>query len=49
MIVRRNTKGECDNKIVFRGIYVRHKAMKPIGIGRYSRGEKRCHCPVKNS
>jgi predicted amidophosphoribosyltransferase len=25
-----------------KGICVRHKAMKPVGIGRYSTGQKRC-------
>jgi hypothetical protein len=29
-------------KMVCKGICVRHKAMKPIGIGRYSTGQKRC-------
>ena len=33
---------ENDNKMVCKGIYVRHKAMKPIGIGRYSSGQKQC-------
>ena len=28
--------------MVCKGICVRHKAMKPIGIGRYSTGQKRC-------
>ena len=28
--------------MVCKGICVRHKAMKPVGIGRYSTGQKRC-------
>ena len=28
--------------MVCKGICVRHKAMKPIGTGRYSTGQKRC-------
>jgi predicted amidophosphoribosyltransferase len=28
--------------LVCKGICVRHKAMKPVGIGRYSTGQKRC-------
>jgi hypothetical protein len=28
--------------MVCKGICVRHKALKPIGIGRYSTGQKRC-------
>ena len=28
--------------MVCKGICVRHKAMKPVGIGRYSSGQKRC-------
>ena len=28
--------------MVCKGICVRHKAMKPIGTGRYSIGQKRC-------
>jgi len=38
----RNTKGEWNNKMVCKGICGRHKAMKPIGTGRYSIGQKRC-------
>jgi hypothetical protein len=36
----RNTEG--NNKMVCKGICVRHKALKPRGIGRYSTGQKRC-------
>jgi hypothetical protein len=28
--------------MVCNGICVRHKAIKPVGIGRYSTGQKRC-------
>jgi len=28
--------------MVCKGICVRHKTMKPVGIGRYSTGQKRC-------
>jgi hypothetical protein len=28
--------------MVCKGICVRHKAMKPVGTGRYSTGQKRC-------
>ena len=28
--------------MVCKGICVRHKALKPVGIGRYSVGQKRC-------
>jgi hypothetical protein len=28
--------------MVCKGICLRHKAMKPVGIGRYSTGQKRC-------
>ena len=28
--------------MVCKGICVRHKALKPIGVGRYSMGQKRC-------
>ena len=28
--------------MVCKGICVRHKAIKPVGIGRYSTGQKRC-------
>ena len=28
--------------MVCKGICVRHKALKPVGIGRYSTGHKRC-------
>ncbi|PWU80605.1 MAG: hypothetical protein DLM72_11330 [Candidatus Nitrosopolaris wilkensis] len=28
--------------MVCKGICVRHKALKPVGIGRYSTGQKRC-------
>jgi hypothetical protein len=28
--------------MVCKGICVRHKALKPVGIGRYSAGQKRC-------
>ena len=28
--------------MVCKGICVRHKALKPVGIGRYSIGQKRC-------
>ena len=38
----RDTKGEWNNEMVCKGICVRHKAMKPIGTGRYSMGQKRC-------
>ena len=33
---------EWNNKMVCKGICVRHKAMKSLGIGRYSTGQKRC-------
>ncbi len=28
--------------MVCKGICVRHKAMKPVGVGRYCSGQKRC-------
>src|SRR5215831_19062133 len=28
--------------MVCKGVCVRHKALKPVGIGRYSTGQKRC-------
>jgi predicted amidophosphoribosyltransferase len=28
--------------MVCKGIFLRHKAMKPVGTGRYSIGQKRC-------
>jgi len=30
------------SKMTCKGICVRHKAMKPVGTGRYSTGQKRC-------
>jgi hypothetical protein len=35
-------QGEWNNKLVCKGICVRHKAMKPVANGRYSTGQKRC-------
>ena len=37
-----NSTREEKNHMTCNGICVRHKAMKPIGIGRYSTGQKRC-------
>ena len=33
---------KSNNKMVCKGICVRHKALKPVGNGRYSTGQKRC-------
>jgi predicted amidophosphoribosyltransferase len=30
------------NHMTCKGICIRHKAMKPVGTGRYSTGQKRC-------
>ena len=30
------------SKLVCKGICIRHKALKPIGVGRYLTGQKRC-------
>ena len=29
--------------MVCKGICIRHKALKPVGSGRYANGQKRCH------
>jgi predicted amidophosphoribosyltransferase len=33
---------EQENHMTCKGICIRHKAMKPVGSGRYSTGQKRC-------
>jgi hypothetical protein len=35
-------RGERENHMTCKGICIRHKAMKPVGSGRYSTGQKRC-------
>jgi len=34
--------GTTTSKMTCKGICVRHRAMKPVGTGRYSIGQKRC-------
>lgn len=35
-------RSEERNHMTCKGICIRHKAMKPVGTGRYSTGQKRC-------
>jgi hypothetical protein len=35
-------RAERENQMTCKGICIRHKAMKPVGSGRYSTGQKRC-------
>ena len=35
-------KGRACKEMTCKGICIRHKAQKPIGVGRYSMGQKRC-------